>query len=1330
MKIITGILFCQFLLFAVSAWGYAGGDGSAGNPWQITNRSELEAVNNDLTAHYILMNDIDLGDTNFTGSVIARWGGSSWNSFSGEFNGNYKTISNLTIEGENANEILGFFGCVCDGGVVKSLRLENCNISGDDTAGMLAGYIWEQVLICDCHVSGNVSGGDEVGGLIGECENSSIIRCASEGAVAGANSVGGLVGFFDGYSFAYNIREGFILNSYASCSVNADQYVGGLIGVCYAGVIANCYASGHVNGVSDANGLIGIVDNGSVRCCFWNKDTSGQTEGTACGYGGEGITSAEMSQQSTFTSEGWIFSEAENAFTGVWYMPDEGFPVLYRWSGEMIKVPEIEHLDLPGVVSALELAGFEIGATNYVNSMTVSNSAVVGISLKEGGLCLTNNSPVDIYISLGPDGDGSESDPYPIACEDDLLNVNNDLTAHYILVRDIYLTNLYATAAIAKAGALFAGIFDGNGKKVVGLHIEEPSSDYIGLFGRLGAGAEIKDLTLLDVQIDSVGVNGCSLRSFAGSISAYASENSKIVNCHGYGVVNGGEGVGGIVGENSGDLLKCSFNGFILAELYCGGVIGISYRNGKAQRSCFQGVVLCLDGGGFIGYNWGLIEFCYAVGGVCADGGGGGFVARNNSHGVIQNCFSQAEDYDGIDYGGFVGWNEGGTIRYSYACGARRLLSSRYPSGFISEGNVDNITECFFDEDVFGGDGDLLDGHMGIDTISMRTVSTYTDAGWVFYESSSGRVDGWYMPENDYPVLPWQNPMFLVVPELEGLTLSEMQNILVDAGFTLGSVIYTNSMTVASGVILGASVVSGCSYVTNAPPVDIYISSGSCGDGSASAPYPIACEADLQAVNNDLTAHYSLVRSFSLQDSYLDAVVGDYFVDFSGVINGNGNIVSDLFIDSEARRVGLFKSLEEGKIINLNVENAEVIGYGNCAILLGSNRGGIISNCCVQGQVTGSDGVGGLVGGNYSFTDYYPTYITGIVTRCRARVDVNGNNNVGGLVGSTGRGSVFYSSSQGNVVGNESVGGLVGSTEGGILLNSFSSARVEGSDEVGGLVGFLGWDSVEQCFSTGKVIGDYYTGGFAGYTVGCDIRNCYSTSDVQDGQDVGGFTGLLKNSAADSCYAAGVVSGNEAGGFVKATNNSSATSCFWDVDVSGVTESAAGVGTNTVAMQDETTFIDSGWDFINIWYMAGYPKLRGLVDSSEDKYHLWVFDAGASTGEREQADSPAGDNIPNLLKYAIGLDPLTHCSTADLMLPDLEQSERKFTVTYQRSKDAKGVSLYPTWSASLISSGWRSDGFEVRKLSETTTTELWEASLPLDENSSAFIRLNAEFIAE
>ena len=46
-----------------NAAAFQGGDGSAGNPYQIGNVSDLQDMNTDLTAHYVLINDIECNET-------------------------------------------------------------------------------------------------------------------------------------------------------------------------------------------------------------------------------------------------------------------------------------------------------------------------------------------------------------------------------------------------------------------------------------------------------------------------------------------------------------------------------------------------------------------------------------------------------------------------------------------------------------------------------------------------------------------------------------------------------------------------------------------------------------------------------------------------------------------------------------------------------------------------------------------------------------------------------------------------------------------------------------------------------------------------------------------------------------------------------------------------------------------------------------------------------------------------------------------------------------------------------------------------------------------
>ena len=128
--------------------------------------------------------------------------------------------------------------------------------------GGLVGYVYN-TLIEDSYARGNVSGGDHVGGLIGEVSTglaftNVIVQSHSLGQVSGINYVGGLIGSLDEFSL--------VQHTYASGDVVGQGYgVGGLIGeALQSSTIENSIAYGDIEGDSYVGGLVGDLD-GSVR---------------------------------------------------------------------------------------------------------------------------------------------------------------------------------------------------------------------------------------------------------------------------------------------------------------------------------------------------------------------------------------------------------------------------------------------------------------------------------------------------------------------------------------------------------------------------------------------------------------------------------------------------------------------------------------------------------------------------------------------------------------------------------------------------------------------------------------------------------------------------------------------------------------------------------------------------------------------------------------------------------------------------------------------------------------------------------------------------------
>jgi len=298
---------------AVATKKYAGGTGEPNNPYQIATAEDLMLLGEtpeDYDKQFILTADIDL-DPNlpdhkvFDRAVIApdindAGDGFQGATFTGVFDGDGYTITNLTISGRR---YLGLFGYLGLGAMISNLGLEAIDVNGtSDYIGGLAGY--NEGHITKNYSTGMVHGDDEIGGLLGN-NLGYVTECYSAGLVKGDESVGGLVG--ENY--------GSITTSYSTCMVSGWENVGGLSGYnSYGGQIIRCFSTGLVTGDDDVGGLVSGSD-ANITDCFWDIETSGQDTSA----GGTGKTTAEMQKASTFLEAGWDFvGETENGTEDIW----------------------------------------------------------------------------------------------------------------------------------------------------------------------------------------------------------------------------------------------------------------------------------------------------------------------------------------------------------------------------------------------------------------------------------------------------------------------------------------------------------------------------------------------------------------------------------------------------------------------------------------------------------------------------------------------------------------------------------------------------------------------------------------------------------------------------------------------------------------------------------------------------------------------------------------------------------------------------------------------------------------------------------------------------
>ncbi len=345
----------------------------AWNTVEVWSWTELQAVNQNLSANIVLMRDLlttdadyaelvgpdaDYGEVEGSGENTPKgWMpiGTEDNPFTGSFNGRQYVIDGLYIF--RTKSFMGLFGYVADG-EISNANLSNVNIvrSYASGVGSIAGA--NEGWIADSSATGHVSGNVSVGGLVGH--NIGIIdnSYAEIEVIAKSSRVGGLVGTNIGtISASYATEsvssagswiggiagrnEGVVIRSFATSSVYGDGLIGGAVGAnigkiinCYAtgdvdgttsigglvggsgsGVIENSYATGVVSGTQNLGGLIGDDSSSTITNSFWDIETSGQETSA----GGTGLTTVDMQNQDSFIE--WDFGT-------VWGIAPESYPVL------------------------------------------------------------------------------------------------------------------------------------------------------------------------------------------------------------------------------------------------------------------------------------------------------------------------------------------------------------------------------------------------------------------------------------------------------------------------------------------------------------------------------------------------------------------------------------------------------------------------------------------------------------------------------------------------------------------------------------------------------------------------------------------------------------------------------------------------------------------------------------------------------------------------------------------------------------------------------------------------------------------------------------------
>jgi len=145
---------------------FVGGNGNSTNPYQINNCSSLQDMENNLSAHYVLVNDIDCSGFDYGDGKGFKPVGTSTTPFTGSLDGQGYTISDLFIN--RTTTYVGLFGYTGSSISINNITLENVYIrTTQDYSGGFIGRAQNPGSMSNCHVTGYIEGQDYVGGLIG-----------------------------------------------------------------------------------------------------------------------------------------------------------------------------------------------------------------------------------------------------------------------------------------------------------------------------------------------------------------------------------------------------------------------------------------------------------------------------------------------------------------------------------------------------------------------------------------------------------------------------------------------------------------------------------------------------------------------------------------------------------------------------------------------------------------------------------------------------------------------------------------------------------------------------------------------------------------------------------------------------------------------------------------------------------------------------------------------------------------------------------------------------------------------------------------------------------
>jgi hypothetical protein len=214
------------------------------------------------------------GDNDIGGCVGYNEGTIIHSSVSGNITGNDKvggiagrnqkgSVKECSFSGYSNGYMAGGIAGKCVGGLIEGCSADAVvtrDIEGPDyieNLGGVAGYA-DNSTISDCQIEGHIEGYGNIGGISGWTFETSIHDCSSYADVSGDGFIGGIAGY---------CLHSSISASHSFGNVNGSEIVGGLVGKNYRTPLKDCIVHGYVTGNGEVNDLVGENRYSSISNC-------------------------------------------------------------------------------------------------------------------------------------------------------------------------------------------------------------------------------------------------------------------------------------------------------------------------------------------------------------------------------------------------------------------------------------------------------------------------------------------------------------------------------------------------------------------------------------------------------------------------------------------------------------------------------------------------------------------------------------------------------------------------------------------------------------------------------------------------------------------------------------------------------------------------------------------------------------------------------------------------------------------------------------------------------------------------------------------------------